>query len=557
MKRTLMLVLLSAVFLSRLGPSDETCCPKRYITMMPTPMPPGQEYNLSDYFEEAVLSPLINDAINSIDAGCPEISIFFLGAKAAADDRDRKIDQAVSKQLGKPANASDPKPSPPQTDMHYVLRGTLTADQVTGKDLSGHLEGKFSFQLKLVDHHHGDAVVREGSTSWSGGIMEGGDEVQSLASSFRPLPPLLKGYERIAEKATIEVPNDRVEAGHTVTITLSELYDKDGRQTQKWQRLFVHIEKGKILNAEQVVKEDQKEYNIFRADDGRVKIQYQAPDECQKVRETLTVFNCCEKREPPSFLGLDPKKEIGKKEFDIVCNRWNVELTFTKKVAGKEQMSEGITREVGWSYSATVKAVVEFVRSSGSDRIYESKSSDLDFTDNFWQHIVVKTEDHTCEGRLSWLGTHKGTIKVPVRMKIHTRANRCSFGFGPREGEGPIIFKMGINLWGDEKCGGAKAWQGESPVKDVLFDASGVDLENHIPKPIPFSPGQKEISGQDQWSSRLWLRFYEVKVPIDLSQFPVLSRPLLVLLTASQMMSDKIPANATLSWKATKLGQKD
>ncbi len=116
---------------------------------------------------------------------------------------------------------------------------------------------------------------------------------------------------------------------------------------------------------------------------------------------------------------------------------------------------------------------------------------------------------------------------------------------------------MGINLWGDEKCGGAKAWQGESPVKDVLFDASGVDLENHIPKPIPFSPGQKEISGQDQWSSRLWLRFYEVKVPIDLSQFPVLSRPLLVLLTASQMMSDKIPANATLSWKATKLDQKD
>jgi len=75
--------------------------------------------------------------------------------------------------------------------------------------------------------------------------------------------------------------------------------------------------------------------------------------------------------------------------------------------------------------------------------------------------------------------------------------------------------------------------------------------------PVSFKPGQKEVSGQDQWTSKAWLRFYEVKVPIDPSQFPVLSRPLLMLLIGSQMMSGKIPANATLTWKATKLGKKN
>jgi hypothetical protein len=295
--------------------------------MMPTPMPAGQEQDLSNFYEGAVLHPLIWDAIDSMDASCPEISFYDLEAKAAADDRIAKIDAAVRKQKGWPPDPEPWKPSPPEKEMDYVLRGTLTADQVTGKDLSGNLEGKFTFRLALVDHHHKDTVVKEASTSWTGGIMYGGDAVEGMAGTFRPLPPLLKGYERIPETAQIDVPKDQVEAGETETITLSKLFDKDGRQTQWWQRLCVHIEKGKILNAEKVEVDDGKNYYIFRADKGTVKISYQAPDDCNKVREKLTVFNCCEKREPSSYFGLYPKKEIGRKEFDIVCRRWELTIT--------------------------------------------------------------------------------------------------------------------------------------------------------------------------------------------------------------------------------------
>lgn len=331
MKKALFFAALGTFCLGSLGPSDETCCPTRDLAMMPTPMPAGQEQDLSNLFEGAVLHPLIWDAIESMDASCPEISFYDLEAKAEADDRVVKIDKAWRKQKGLPPDKDAWKPPPPEEQMDYILRGSLTANKVTGKDLSGNLEGAFTFNLKLVDHHHNDEVLKEDSRSWTGGIMDRGAfaAIESMAESFRPLPPLLKGYERIAETAKIDVPNDQVEAGETETIKLSELLDKDGRQTQWWQRLLVHIEKGKITNAEQVVDAHGKTYYIFRAKQGTVDINYQAPDDCDNVRETLTVSNCCEKKEDKAggvFMGLHPKKEIGKKEFDIVCKNWELTI---------------------------------------------------------------------------------------------------------------------------------------------------------------------------------------------------------------------------------------
>jgi hypothetical protein len=554
-KKVLMCVLLAVVCQGGLGPADETCCPTRDLAMMPTPMPAGQEQDLTNLYEGAVLHPLIWDAIESMDASCPEISFYDLEAKAAADDRVVKIEAAVRKQKGLPPEKNPWKPAPPQNDMDYILRGTLSADRVTGKNLSGNLEGSFTFHLELVDHHHNNSVLKEAPVSWTGGIMDGLNRVEDMAGSFRPLPPLLKGYERIAEKAKVEMPEDEVQAGHTETITLSELFDKDGRQTQYWQRLLVHVEKGKILNAEQVVEDDGKTYYIFRAKQGTVDVRYQAPDECKNARETLTVYNCCEKKEPPAFLGLHPKKEIGKKEFDIVCDRWNVELTYTKKLDGKEDLGNGMSRMLGGSYSAKVKAVVEYVKSKGSDKIFESKSAELDLNDTFWQHIVTKSDDLTCEGRISWTGTNNGSVKVPVIMTIHTRAGQCGFGFGRWAGD-PITYKMSANLWGDPRCGGAKAWQGESRVKDVLFSTSGAE-PGHVPQPIPFSKGQKNVSGQDQWTTKLWLvdSWGNLKMPIE--QFPLQWRGMVIILVRGwgPMAPQKIAADINLSWKATKLGQ--
>lgn len=64
----------------------------------------------------------------------------------------------------------------------------------------------------------------------------------------------------------------------------------------------------------------------------------------------------------------------------------------------------------------------------------------------------------------------------------------------------------------------------------MLFDASGTDLD-HIGKPIPFKSGQKVVTGQDQWTSKFWKRFYQVGIPIDGSEFSDLSRGMVALLT--------------------------
>jgi hypothetical protein len=578
MKKTMMLVFLFSLCLGRLGPSDgrsaedRTCC-SRELGTLPVAMPAGQQNDLSGWFAGAVDSAQVGPSARS---NCPKITFVDTENAKRMDDLIDKMTKASRKQGGLPPLPADNFQY--EKTLDYLFRGTLTAQQITGKTpvsdafgyepgtkkVGGDLIGTFNFNLKLEDPDH-NATVKEASCSWTGSILDAlgfwrsdGTQdymIQNLSRQFQPLEQLIRDYERIPEKCQVKLPQNEIEAGKTVTIQLTDLLDSEGRPTQPWQRVLVKVKRGKILNGEARALSEEA-YRVFKVGNGgTIDVQYQAPDKCESIEENLVVYNTCEKGEAPGQ-GFAPKREIGKKDFNIVCNRWSVELTFNKTVAGKEQLGEGgMTRQVGGSYSATVKAVVEYVKSQGSDRIFESKSAELDLNDTFWQHLVLQSGDLTCEGRISWTGTHNGTIQVPVIMKIHTRANRCSFGFG-RPGGDPITYKMAVNLWGDDRCGGARAWNGESQVKDALFDATGVDVI-HVPKPIPFSPGQKVVSGQDQWDSTAWLVRSWGALSVPMEQFPALWRPMLALLKVSSLISKKIPANMTLSWKATKLGQKN
>jgi hypothetical protein len=240
--------------------------------------------------------------------------------------------------------------------------------------------------------------------------------------------------------------------------------------------------------------------------------------------------------------------------------RWRVELTYTMQFSGKEQSSELMTRMLGGSYSATVKAGVEYVKTVGHEQIYESKSAELDLNDTFNQHIVLQNKDFACEGRIAWTGTNNGVVQVPVIMKLNARRKHCSFGFSPRPVDPPISYKVGINLWGDERCGGARAWSGEFQIKDPLFSADGIEAGRGHATEMPYSPGQKEIAGQDEWTSQLWgnVRSWGGReIPIE--QFPpgTMARPMVLLLnlTTPSPHNNKIVSKSTLHWKATKLGK--
>ena len=388
--------------------------------------------------------------------------------------------------------------------------------------------------------------------------------VQAELAKQKSLDDIIVAYEQIPISATVDEdpwcgydpnnPNPYQIDFKEFKTELPPLWDVADTHVL---RFIAKAEKGLIENGG-FIKEDHmaKVFTLGNIESGIVEIHYRPPDG-PDLSDTITFYNSCEVRYERYVPLNETKKHTKIAEMKVNCKeRWNVELTFTKKVSGKEQFGEGgLTRQVGGSYSATVKAVVEYVRSQGSDRIFESKSAELDLNDTFWQHLVLQANDLTCEGRISWTGTHNGKYQVPVFMRIHTKAKRCSFGFG-RPGGDPITNKMAVNLWGDDRCGGARAWNGESQVKDVLFDASGIDVI-HVPEPIPFSPGQKTVSGQDQWNSTAWLVKSWAALSVPFEQFPALWRPMLALLKVSSLISHQIPANTTLSWKATKLGQKD
>jgi len=459
-KEAILLAIIAVASAGNLGSTDETCCPTRDLAMMPTPMPAGQAQDLTNLFEGAVLGPLIWDAIESIDAACPEISFYDLEAKAWAEDIVVKIDAAARRQKGWPPDPNPWKPSPPGKDMDYLLRGTLTANKVTGKDLSGNLEGTFTFHLALVDHHHKDAVVKEDSRTWTGGIMQGLDDVENMAGAFRPLPPLLKGYERIPMSSRVEKSDREVEAGQTESITVSELYDKEGQKTRYWQRLFVHVEKGNILNAEQVEEHEGQNYYIFRANEGTVNILYRAPDDCQKVHETLTVSNCCEKREPPCFMNLRPRTEIGRKEFDVVCDRWELKVAYHEEVAydkktvqSEEHTTLTIDEHIGGALDYEISAILNVapwqpaaalrsyqgvkdarvkerandIAGPGGMRYYivqgvQAKIRD-DFRHTLNEMIVSKTGTIERKKSWEWHADHQGLLPLGIRLKTYANGN--------------------------------------------------------------------------------------------------------------------------------------
>jgi hypothetical protein len=492
-KQALVFIVLAAACLGLPGQDEETCCQSRDLAMMPTPMPAGQEQDLTNLFEGAVLHPLIWDAIESMDASCPEISFYDLEAKAAADDRVAKIDAAVRKQKGWPPDPDPWKPPPPEKDMDYVLRGTLTANQVTGKDLSGNLEGTFTFHLALVDLHHQNAVLMEKPVSWKGGIMHGLKAVEAMAESFRPLPPLLKRYERIPEKAKIDVPEDQAEAGETTTITISGLLDKGGQQAQRWQRLYVHVEKGKILNAERVEVDDGKDYYIFRAGKGTVEIQYLAPDDCSKVREKMTVFNCCEKREPSAYYRGSPKKEIGRKEFAIVCNRWDFTITYLEDVT-VNQNEDGNLTQAARNYRMTLKGRLVFGQQHPGYIEFTAASAALELSDTLNQHRTFAGEPPQ-NIQASYSGQGRGEAFASVWLHI------------PRRDREPILFGWS-NLKKPVSYKGTCQWWGWNPIADGAAEFSAQTLmalnndnaTDQIPEEaLEYKEGQAVLSGEYSW----------------------------------------------------------
>jgi hypothetical protein len=521
---TCFIALAGVAFSFMANPSEGTTCCTRELAMVPTAMPAGQIDNLSGFVEGAVIGPLMDQTLGFVTgieaAECPEIEFYDIEAMIERNKLVDAIAAAAARQKHWPV--PEPATEPPEWEMDYILRATLTADSVTGTServceegyepgtqdcWGGHLSGTFTFTLRLVDHHHDDAVLKEKSVSWSGSILEGlgfwrpggadASPIRQVVNAFMPLQEIIKEHERIPETAKITLPVDVVGAGDTVTITVSDLFEDKGQPTQPWQRVLVKVEKGTILNGDkgEYVEEG---YSVFRAGKkGEISVRYASPPECERTTETLSVHNTCNKKEKGERAGSQerttPKNELAMKEFDISCDRWLVDVTYTE-----EMTYSGAPWEGSRSFSQTLKAELNRTKrgdpESWGRRIYEATSANLDLEDRFQQ---VTQSEEGCKVVAGWHGEHHGPVAVQVRLQFDDRQSHCFLDSKEVTGDLPV--------WRS-----TFQWSGCDPYPDAaceMTDATSTGVFNigtgwltDSGEPLVFAKGQEVLRGERRWT---------------------------------------------------------
>jgi hypothetical protein len=284
-----------------------------------------------------------------------------------------------------------------------------------------------------------------------------------------------------------------VESGKTIMINLVDIIDHQGRRPPAWQRVLVKVEKGKILNS----IDKWNDYYVFKVgESGDLDIQYQAPSDCKRDKETLTVWNTCMKSENAYHIS-GSEFQIGKKEFEIVCDRWLVTVTFTEHWTVPGLAFGEASIKGSRSFTQTLKAEVNRTRkgelTSYGRRIYEATKANLDLEDRFQQ----VTTHEGCKVVAGWHGEKHGTVGAEVRLQLTDSPKHLYLDSEVTE-NGPA--------WKT-----AFQWSGCSPYPDGACEMTDTLSEGVVnlgsemftdsgSGPLVFEEGQDVIRGERRWS---------------------------------------------------------
>ncbi len=250
-------------------------------------------------------------------------------------------------------NPVKPAPAPPGLDYKFSGSYSIAGD---GSAPRGYT---VTLYVELVDMAHG-TTVRSAESTWPCAPSEAGScaktrlqETINLAKTFQPLDKLLYDYERIPESLDIELKKDPILAGEQMTITLKNIKDANSRPSKSWQRILVKAEKGRILNGTALA-----EYKVFEVGAGSIDVEYEAPEKCQRDKETITIMNSCVMN--PNMNAV-PDQQIGTKTFDIFCVEGQIIVSWDP---WHDQLSSVLLNVPKCNYSSTVlknvPAVIKF-----------------------------------------------------------------------------------------------------------------------------------------------------------------------------------------------------
>jgi hypothetical protein len=455
--------------------AEENCC-SRNFAVPPASMPRGKYQGWGGQIASAISSAFA--AKGGALRHCPlQLEEHDLESGAWLNEFIDKLSTATG---GAPSGLSGQQLA--GYEMDYLIVSSVSAG-----------DRQFTATVTLLDHHHGQ-TVNSGSYSWSGEITGFGSGLTAwVDATFNPLDDIIYDYERKPQLCRITLEGSSqsiVQAGDTVTVRLSEIFDHQSRPSQKWQRVYVKAEKGKILNGR-----EKGEYRVFEVGDGKIGVTYRAPDACKSDKDTITVYNTCYTKNNPDGTPLDagPDKELAKKEFNIVCDQWDVKITYTEDLGGTYNPGGKTKVTVTRHYSVTFKARVKFVKADRRKATYRSDDSDIQFHDNYNSHTVQEV----CSYRGGFTGNKSGRGPVPIQVTFNSHNQTYSFGLGDTKSD-LVSYTLSGNLLGPhEQCTGI--WQQEVQQQSQAVVPRGLEKGEGPPQNRTWTPGQESITGQASW----------------------------------------------------------
>lgn len=517
--------LVACLFFAPPAGAQENCC-QRDVYTAPFTMPAGDSEKWGGFASGDATSPLFRGTLQG--TACP-LEVWITGRKANPD---------------------------------YRFDGEVTTEGLVQTDDVGHLHGTFVAKLRLVDPDHDNALLREATVTWRGTLTDGfnqkvykyepstnslnpswQDRTGELGKQFFDIQDLIYNYEGKPQKCAVRIPegNESVESGKTITINLVDVIDHQGRRPPAWQRVLVKVEKGKILNA--VEKWD--DFYVFKVEaSGGLAVQYQAPDDCKPGKETLTVWNTCSKRKDGSDRS-GGHFQLAKKEFNIVCDQWDVKITYTEDLGGT--YNSGATKiTVKRSYSGTFKARVKLIKTSSTTATYESRDAEVQIHDNYNHH----TAREECSWRGGFNGNKSGRGPVPIHFTLNTHNHTYHVGLGKWSGDG-ASYTLGGNLFGTSQgCSGA--WQQE--ISSIVLPR-GWEKGEGPPANRTWAPGQTSFTFQTSWDdymTGIWPQWAVAPPPALSVMMPIVYRLVYVPLVYDWGKFPNMKIKKTLSWEITR-----
>lgn len=107
-----------------------------------------------------------------------------------------------------------------------------------------------------------------------------------------PITNILDAFEKVPITCTIKPDKDPVSYNSEMTIEISGFKDKEGRQSREFNRVLVVVESGSITNGARPESMNMDSAAVFQVGNGRIKVDYKAPDTSIHEYEQIKVYHC-------------------------------------------------------------------------------------------------------------------------------------------------------------------------------------------------------------------------------------------------------------------------